>query len=273
MFSKGLLLLLLTGVLSIVQAATDIVIPLYSYPGSSQWQATFDAIQAYPNVRFQVIINPDSGPKSSSPDAAFAAAAMQLKSYTNVQMLGYVRTGYANRPQATVTGEVDQYAAWPDASKVQGIFYDETAQNAVDYMTAITTYARTRFNEAVVMFNPGTSATTAYYNIADFVMIAEIPYSATAANAMINLSAPTKAAVIIYSVPSLEASQSLVSTAISNNIGSVYFTQDPATYQQMGTDWNNFVGYMSAGQASASSSMSSGRLYSIVLFGILLSIL
>jgi hypothetical protein len=53
-----------------------ILFPLYF---SGSWQPLYNSIAAYPNVTFNVIINPDSGPGSSTyPDSDFIAGITQL---------------------------------------------------------------------------------------------------------------------------------------------------------------------------------------------------
>jgi hypothetical protein len=52
----------------------------------------------------------------------------KLKSSRNVQLLGYVKIGYAKRSIATVKGQISKYAGWAAKKRsiaVDGIFIDE----------------------------------------------------------------------------------------------------------------------------------------------------
>src|ERR1700730_633611 len=77
-----------------------VLLPLYVYPGSSAsaWSAVTAAVAAYPSVKWQIIINPDSGPGSTQyPDSNYIAGISELNGYDNVQTLGYVYTDYTSR--------------------------------------------------------------------------------------------------------------------------------------------------------------------------------
>lgn len=47
--------------------STGIIIPLYVWPtDESTWSPVYNAISSHPNIQFQVIVNPDSGPGDTS---------------------------------------------------------------------------------------------------------------------------------------------------------------------------------------------------------------
>lgn len=89
-----------------------------------------------------VIINPKSGPGDSQyPDEQYTAALEQLATYSNVQKVGYVRTGYAGRNLSDVTSEINTFAGWAakgPAYAMEGIFFDESphqyTEEAVKFM-------------------------------------------------------------------------------------------------------------------------------------------
>lgn len=94
-----------------------------------------------PDVQYTIIINPKSGPVSDAPDEQFATELSRLSSYSNVQTVGYVRTGYATRKLSDVLSEVNLYAQWSSVSSnytMEGIFFDESPHNysadAVEFM-------------------------------------------------------------------------------------------------------------------------------------------
>jgi hypothetical protein len=92
-----------------------------------------------------VIVNPQSGPgETSSPDEAYQAALHQLDTYPNVQKVGYVRTGYAERNISEVLADVATYGGWQAQSSafaMEGIFFDESphqyAAETVEYLERI----------------------------------------------------------------------------------------------------------------------------------------
>lgn len=102
-------------------------------------------IKLRPTLNFTVIVNPSSGPGSSSlPDENYYPAIKKLNSYDNVQTVGYVRTGYATRNITEVIDDVMTYAGWSSNSSdiaMSGIFFDEAVHEydaaAVDYMRTI----------------------------------------------------------------------------------------------------------------------------------------
>jgi len=77
-------------------------------------------------------VNPRSGPGPDAlPEADYIRELPKLNAFSNVQTVGYVRTGYAKRDMQTVLHEVSVYSKWAEASSdpkfaVHGIFFDET---------------------------------------------------------------------------------------------------------------------------------------------------
>lgn len=48
-------------------SSTAIILPLYVWPiDDSTWSPVYDAISSHPDIEFQVIINPESGPGDTS---------------------------------------------------------------------------------------------------------------------------------------------------------------------------------------------------------------
>ncbi|KAL3476616.1 Spherulation-specific family 4-domain-containing protein [Aspergillus californicus] len=147
---------------------SSVIFPLYIYPETnSTWGPLYEAIQSHPELNFVVIVNPQSGPGSSdAPDQAYQVAIRQLDSYPNVQKVGYVRTGYAERNISAVLADVATYSGWYAQSAdlaMAGIFFDESPHQ----YTAATAEYLNRINLAVknatglqddrmVILNPGT---------------------------------------------------------------------------------------------------------------------
>ena len=101
-----------------------------------------NSLDARPELRYTIIINPSSGPGSSRvPDEHYSSQLRQLSTYSNVETVGYVRTGYATRNITDVLSEVATYAGWASTSEdfaMHGIFFDESpheySATAVEFM-------------------------------------------------------------------------------------------------------------------------------------------
>lgn len=221
----------------------EILLPLYVYPGTSAsaWSAVFSAVSTYSSVQWKIIINPASGPGSSQyPDANYVYGINQLNGYANVQTLGYVDTAFTTRAYSSVQADIDKYAGWANYQGadigMRGIFFDDatTAKTtaAYTYMENAANYAYDTIPTDVtwVVFNPGTLSPTQYFNYADFIVEYEGAYSGYSSPTTIE-SFPTcylpQCSIVIHDTPNPESDiPSLISTMISNCVGSVYFTYD-----------------------------------------------
>ena len=82
-------------------------------------------------VNFILVINPSSGPGNASDlESDYFPALRPFSQCTNVQTVGYVRTGYGMRDLDDILADVQTYAAWSSIDSrlaVHGIFFDESA--------------------------------------------------------------------------------------------------------------------------------------------------
>lgn len=184
-----------------LQAA--VILPLYIYPATNaSWAPLFSSyveqvrqlvgqekltrtrLSARPDLNFTIIINPNSGPGSSQyPDQFYAAALDRLANYTNVEKLGYVRTGYASRNLSDVISEVDIYAGWVSKNQafaMDGVFFDEAPHNftqkAVDFMLSASLAVKDAqgFQRSKVVCS-GYSGPTANYVVNSMVQVIRNP--------------------------------------------------------------------------------------------------
>lgn len=167
-------------------ACTDILLPLYVYPGGAgsatpDWQAAVDAIKSNPETHFYVIINPNDGPLGTSdptgnnggycnagPDGIphgcnrdWTTHLGAINALPNAQTLGYVYTSYGNtsgRSTADVEGDVLEWSQWDTAPtwaagataniSIYGIFFDEVSSSAssAPFYRDLATYANQTFD-------------------------------------------------------------------------------------------------------------------------------
>ncbi|KAF7966133.1 hypothetical protein HWV62_24988 [Athelia sp. TMB] len=236
------------ALLAAQSSAISILLPLYVYPEDSlaAWNSAglFSTIAAYPDVQWQIIVNPASGPGNTSanpyPDSNYIAGISKLNSYSNVQTIGYVDTATGGRPYSSVTADIQAYANWANYSPkniaVKGIFFDDftvsTTQASYTYASNITNYAHEHVSGASVIFNPGGLSPVKYFDYADTIVEFENYYSDYASPKTISSISASGAplgnsAVLIHDTTATSATiDSLVHTLNADGVEFIYFTQD-----------------------------------------------
>lgn len=107
------------------------------------------SLNAYPQLQFVIIINPNSGPGSAPwwPNEDYVREVPKLNRFANVQTVGYVRTDYRRRPLHEVFQDIEKYERWSldfgyKDLFVSGIFFDETpnvySEECHAYLCAVT---------------------------------------------------------------------------------------------------------------------------------------
>ena len=234
--------------------STSIMLPLYIYPDTNAvaWDPVFTAANNIPNMQFFVVVNPGSGPGSTSfPDINYVAGIDMLNRLPNVLVLGYVHTTYGAEPLSAVQANITQYAGWadyPDATKnisVAGIFVDESNTTDADplfnYMSQISSSAKSTLSSTVtpVVFNAGVKpGADRFYTICDQLVVYECTYEPstfcangyqdiTTLNQVTSPSFVSKASVLVNQYDgSTSTLQQLDNDAQAKGIGSIYFTSD-----------------------------------------------
>jgi len=73
-----------------------ILVPLYLYPSPGAWTFLTDSIAQYPNLLFNVVINPGNGPVNNGttgyPFDDYINGIANLTAFNNARVLGYVDT-------------------------------------------------------------------------------------------------------------------------------------------------------------------------------------
>jgi hypothetical protein len=238
--------------------AAYITFPLYIGPSPSAWAPLYSAVASNPRLLFQLIINPNSGPGSGQyPSSAYITAISKLRTYSNVQLIGYVHVSYCNRNITLVESDVSTYAGWSKFTganiHLDGIFFDETPESytAFDfsYLTNVTTYARAAFGGGHLNLNPGTLCDSRYFALVDTINVFESPYSAFNTKTTIN-SIPaaerSKSTVMIYSFSGNTNQQaSLVTSIASSGVSGMYITTTGG-YSSFSKYWTQFVSDVAA---------------------------
>ncbi|KAL8964638.1 MAG: hypothetical protein Q9183_004316, partial [Haloplaca sp. 2 TL-2023] len=223
------LIYLLSLLLALPCHSLVILVPLYLYPdtSASAWSNITAAIAANPQVDWQIIVNPNSGPGTSSPpDANYITAISKLNSFSNVLTVGYIATGYTQVPYTSLTTQIDLYAQWAEYNaaniSVSGIFFDEasnTAANDVyEYYQQAADYVYSNIPSTVtpiVILNPGAPAPAQLFDHADTIVQYENAFSSYKDESTIDSFAPgfnEQTAIIVHSTPSTADINSLVDT-------------------------------------------------------------
>ena len=224
-------------------AALSILLPLYIYPdpSASAWNDVTAAISAYPSVEWQIIVNPASGPGTTSypTDANYITGISTLNRYANVQTVGYVDTAYGNRAYSSVKADIDAYAKWasyPSANiSIAGIFFDDVNNTASDtvyhYLANAANYAYATVPSVVtpVIFNPGALAPTQLFDYCDTIVEYEGLFSSYKGDATIN-TIPSgfrdKSAIVMHDTPETADVTGIVKSMVQYGMDSVYLAPD-----------------------------------------------
>jgi len=228
---------------SFVAATTGIIVPLYVPPklvfgdDCAAWAPEIAAANSHHSVPFIFVINPNSGPGNAPgqqpSDTNYEQCVPELRNSTgnNVQVIGYIRTGYGDptaRPVAAVEQDIDAYAGWDARWRPTGIFFDEVTDSAatVSLYANYSSYARNKGLNTIV-FNPGAKPDPAYYASADVIVSAERAFSDFSDSLLeIDSANPgSKQAVIVYATPS-SSPTSTINDLARRGLGWVYFTDD-----------------------------------------------
>jgi spherulation-specific family 4 protein len=199
-------------------SATGVIIPLYTYPGST-WTAVIQAKAANPGVSIVAVINPDNGPGASQ-DPNYVSGIQGLRS-AGVIVLGYVHTSYAARPAASVIADINSYKGWYNIS---GIFLDEMSNVAGNegYYSSLNTYIES-LGYTMTVGNPGADTIPGYIGTVNVIVVYEnlgLPSPSALAGWHASY-AKSNFASISYGMGSINQTDI---ARISNSVGYVYLT-------------------------------------------------
>jgi len=238
-----------------------VMVPLYAYLGGSglsAWTSLTNIIRSHPEVQYLVVINPDSGPGSTTyPDSNYIDGVARLNSFSNVNLIGYVDTWFTSVALETVYANIDKYADWAAYEQadiaLHGIFFDDMTTNAnttaYDYMSSVSNYAYSSFADSsrpTVVFNPGCKVDATYFRWADYIIEFEdslLQYKGLASVKRKKLALRQKQAIIAHTAtPGPAELKQLLSNMYKQHIGAVYMTTeccyDVMSSGQLDNIWN-----------------------------------
>ncbi|KAG9568129.1 hypothetical protein KCU77_g19350, partial [Aureobasidium melanogenum] len=235
-----------------VNLAMAVAVPLYIWPTINAWQPLYNAISAAPDTTFNIIINPDSGPSNGASQPDIISAVTTLRSYSNVQLFGYVHIEYAKRKADEVHKEIKTYSTWKKTAKsdihLDGIFIDEAPYETkyLSYMKDLHNYIHKTMPKShqKVWTNPGIPIDAKFYDYADYVNAYENSYADW--NATGHKKIPEclrqKSTVIIHDFPAKTPGKlnSDTKNIIANGYNGTFITSSSG-YEDFSAIWSQYV--------------------------------
>jgi Spherulation-specific family 4 len=215
--------------------AAGTIVPLYTDPSDSSWDAIITAAVAHPTVHVVAIVNPSDGPGSSK-DSGYTSGIAALQA-AHIEVIGYVATGYGSHSIASMESEIDQWKAFYPT--LQGIFFDEQSNSTSDvaHYQTLSQYAKSVGLDHTVG-NPGTDVPAAYVGAIDTMLI----YESNGVPSISSLSqwsgyAPSNFGVIPYAVSAMNTT--FVQQA-RQYVEYIYLTND-----DLPNPWDSLTSYFS----------------------------
>lgn len=228
-----------------------IALPLYIWPTPSAWTPLYNAISSSPNTTFNVIINPDSGPSDGASQPEIVSAVTQLRSYSNVQLFGYVHVSYGKRNVSEVQKDVATYAKWKKTKSsdihLDGIFLDEAPEDVkyLGYMKNVQLYIKKTMpkSKGQVWTNPGIPIDEDFYEYADYVNAYENSYAdwTSAGHNVIPECLRHKSTVMIYDFNAQDTklksdTQSIIAAGYNGS-----FITTSSGYEEFSAKWTQYI--------------------------------
>jgi hypothetical protein len=225
-----------------------ILVPLYQEPGKD-WDSLITSANAGTSII--AIINPDNGPVNNGPPSNWVTYMNKMKA-ANIDMIGYVATGYAANSISSMKSQIDTYAN--KYTGLKGIFLDEVSnlQKDIAYYQELYDYIMAKSGYIHDILNPGTSTIQGYMAASTSIVIYESgagSYKNPSASWIKCAPSASEKAGYKYRFSGIAfgASQSQMSTIIaemsSAGIGMVYLTDKnlPNPYDPIPSYWSAFA--------------------------------
>ncbi|KAF8123825.1 Spherulation-specific family 4-domain-containing protein [Mycena galopus ATCC 62051] len=217
---------------------TQILLPLYIYPGAScsAWSPVSEAISANSNAQWYIIINPDSGPGPE--DELYETCVSQIPASANQVTMGFIDADGEN-----VLGDIDTYAGWPNTSRPHGIFFANILPTA-SQLSAYQSYVSHAQSQGFTFVSPPvfskfTVTDSSYFSMADLINTYENSYSAFNPDALSgNLS---QQSVILVNSSATGSYSTVISQLETLGVAAVYITNGPDSSQDIPIQFSEFA--------------------------------
>lgn len=224
--------------------ACGLLVPAYFYPegnGLAHWDTLIQDAAREPKLEIVAIVNPASGP-GRRVDANYTRVVERCRK-AGVKLVGYVSTDYGKRPAEAVKADVDRWHEF--YPQVQGIFFDEQASGAdkIDWYADVAAHARKTIPKAYLVSNPGTHCDAGYaakLTADTYVLFEEQKgFERYRAPAWAASHPPSRAAILVHSLPEAAAMKQQLEKAIRDRAGYLYLTDDllPNPWDRLPTYW------------------------------------
>lgn len=226
-------------------AALEILVPAYFYPagrGLTYWSQMTNAAARVP---LTAILNPDSGP-GNEVDPSYTAVVDNLRR-AGGRVLGYVPSGYANRPLPDVLGDIERYRSF---YVVDGFFIDEMTNDSspahYQYYRQIYAFVKAIDPQLRLVGNPGWDTQEPYVGspTADVVVNFESSprsYRRFAPSAWVKNYPSSRFAHLVHNCAASNMA-SFLDLAQSRNAGLIYLTNDSINVDP----WDTLPSYWSS---------------------------
>jgi hypothetical protein len=211
------------------------LIPAYFYPEPAEdlWPTMCSTARSS-----TVIVNPHNGPGADY-DSDYARVIDDCRA-AGQKLVGYVHTGYADRPLSEVKADIDRFYRF---YAVQGIFLDEMSNDAADrdYYRQLHDHIKAKNAGHTVVGNPGAAASSNWQlAVTDVVVVFEntaAVYDTWVAPSW-TLQAPSgEIAHLVHTTSSAQRDRTAHLSA-QRNAGHVFLTDDV-----MANPWDTLPGY------------------------------
>jgi hypothetical protein len=220
-----------------------LLVPAYIYPtpeGRKEWHRLMDAAARLDVV---AVVNPDSGP-GAEPNPDYSALIAEAARH-GVKVVGYVSTGFGDRPAEKVKADIDAWVRF--YHPIGGFFLDQQPRDArhAAYLADISSYARGKFRDALIITNPGSPCDESYLarRASDVVCVFCSSESFALSEMPNDLRGydPSHFAALAYQVKDAEAMRELLRQAIVKRVGYIY-----ATDGKWPNPWDHLPAYWEA---------------------------
>ena len=284
LLSLSLIGALLLGAGAAVAGPVGIIVPAYFYPGSGGPGNVGDGWAAMASAASQVpitaILNPNSGPGSSA-DSNYVSAASNLEA-AGGKVVAYVYTNNGSTALSSVESQISTYIS-QYGNLINGFFIDgaNIVPSTLTYYQNINNYVHGLNSSYTVIANPGQPYLNGltpqqYLSTANVFNIFENPATGSSGFSTYPYGQTWYQAYpsadfsnMIYGVTSASTMQSVLSSAISLNAGSVYITNSNS-YASLPSYWTQEVSAVAAANSVPTPAPAAVGLLALATFGMLL---